>query len=129
MTDRAHKLSDKSLGMDSSISRRDFLGATLLASGAQLLNPLSPVQLLAKQPHAALPGSTEDWNGYGGVGEYADSNGNNWEVLRAGHKLRDANPSPFLKDASETGEIYDCAVVGGGISGTPPARLFLCQRR
>jgi spermidine dehydrogenase len=129
MTDRAHKLSDKSLGMDASITRRDFLGATLLASGAQLLNQVSPVQLLAKQPHAALPGSTEDWNGYGGVGEYADSNGNTWEVLRAGHKLRDANPSAFLKDAADTGELYDCVVVGGGISGLAAAALFLRQAR
>jgi len=129
MTDRAHKLGDKSLGMDSSISRRDFLGATLLASGAQLLNPFSPAQLLAKQPHAALPGSTEDWNGYGGVGEYADSNGNTWEVLRAGHKLRDANLAAFLKDAADTGELYDCVVVGGGISGLAAAALFLRQAR
>ncbi len=129
MTDRAHKLGDKSLGMDSSISRRDFLGATLLASGAQLLNPFSPAQLLTKQLHAALPGSTEDWNGYGGVGEYADSNGNTWEVLRAGHKLRDANPSASLKDAADTGELYDCVVVGGGISGLAAAALFLRQAR
>ena len=115
--------------MTNDISRRDFLGATLLASGAQLLNPFSPAQLLAKQPHAALPASTEDWNGYGGVGEYADSNGNTWEVLRAGHKLRDANPSAFLKDAADTGELYDCVVVGGGISGLAAAALFLRQAR
>ena len=129
MTDRAHKLSDKSLGMDSSISRRDFLGATLLASGAQLLSAFSPAQLLAKRAHSALPGSIEDWNGYGGVGEYADSNGNTWEVLSAGHKLRDANPSAFLKDAADTGEVYDCVVVGGGISGLAAAALFLRQAR
>jgi len=129
MTDRANRPSEKSLGMDSSITRRDFLGATLLASGAQLLSPFSPAQLLAKQPYTALPGSTEDWNGYGGVGEYADSNGNTWEVLRAGHKLRDANPSAFLKDAADTGELYDCVVVGGGISGLAAAALFLRQAR
>ena len=129
MADRANKRSDKSLGVDAPITRRDFLGATLLASGAQLLNPFSPAQLLAKQPHAALPGSTEDWNGYGGVGEYADSNGNTWEVLSAGHKLRDANPSAFLKDAADTGELYDCVVVGGGISGLAAAALFLRQAR
>ncbi|PYU03710.1 MAG: FAD-dependent oxidoreductase [Acidobacteria bacterium] len=115
--------------MDASITRRDFLGATLLASGAQLLSPFSPAQLLATEPHAALPGSMEDWNGYGGVGEYADSNGNTWEVLSAGHKLRDANPSAFLKDAADTGELYDCVVVGGGISGLAAAALFLRQAR
>src|SRR5438128_1461051 len=129
MTDRGRKLGDKSLGMDTSITRRDFLGATLLASGAQLLNPFSPAQLLAKQSHAALPGSMEDWNGYGGVGEYANSNGNTWEVLSAGHKLRDSNPSAFLKDAADIGELYDCVVVGGGISGLAAAALFLRQAR
>ena len=101
------------LGMNSSITRRDFLGATLLASGAQLLHPLTPAQLLAQKPNAALPGAADDWNGYSGVGDYANSNGNTWEVLSAGHKLRDSSPSAFLKDVVDTNELYDCVVVGG----------------
>ena len=142
MTDSSRKPANASLGMDSSITRRDFLGATLLASGAQLLNPLSPAQLLALQPGATLPGSTDDWgsevaltnpeiswNGYGGVGEYASSNGNTWEVLSAGHKLRDSNGSSFQHDVTDTGELYDCVVVGGGISGLAAAALFLRQAR
>jgi spermidine dehydrogenase len=129
MSDSRRKPGDAALGLDSSITRRDFLGATLLASGAQLLHPFSPAQLLARHPGAALPGSVEDWNGYGGVGEYAKSNGNTWEVLSAGHKLRDSNPAIFLNDASDTGELYDCVVVGGGISGLSGAALFLRQAR
>jgi len=35
----ADESGDGTLGMESSITRRDFLGATLLASGAQLLHP------------------------------------------------------------------------------------------
>ena len=130
MREHDQKPANKSLGMDySSITRRDFLGTTLLASGAQLLHPFSPAQLLTLQPNASLPGSTEDWNGYGGVGEYANSNGNTWEVLSAGHKLRDSQPSSFLKQATDTSEFYDCVVVGGGISGLSAAAFFLRQAR
>jgi spermidine dehydrogenase len=129
MTNSSRRRRDNSLGMDSSINRRDFLGATLLASGAQLLNPLSPAQLLALQPNAFLPGSADDWNGYGGVGEYANSHGNSWEVLSAGHKLRDSNASSFQNDVTDTGELYDCVIVGGGISGLAAAALFLRQAR
>lgn len=116
---------EHSLGMNAEITRRDFLGATLLASGAQLLQPLSPGELLAAQPGARLPGSADDWNGFSGVGDYANCNGNTWEVLSAGHRLREANLAASLKDAHAIDEIYDCVVVGGGISGLAAAALFL----
>ena len=38
---------DRAIGMDASITRRDFLGSTLLASGAGLLGGLNPAELLA----------------------------------------------------------------------------------
>ncbi len=38
---------DRAIGMDASITRRDFLGATLLASGASLLNGWTPAEFLA----------------------------------------------------------------------------------
>ena len=66
--------------MNRHITRRDFLGSTLLASGAALLNGATPLELLA---------GADDWSGYGGVGEYSRANGNTWEVLQAGHKMRD----------------------------------------
>lgn len=114
----------KALGMDANITRRDFLGATLLASGAQLLRPLSPAEVLVGSS-TTLPGAAEDWNGYSGVGDYANCNGNTWEVLSAGHRLRDGNADSALKDVHDTGETYDCVVVGGGISGLAGAALFL----
>jgi spermidine dehydrogenase len=105
-------------GMNSEITRRDFLGSTLLASGAILLEGLSPAELLAE---------TDDFTGYGGVGEYSRSNGNTLEVLQAGHKIRDGAYNPLPGNTVDTGEIYDCVIVGGGISGLAAALCFLRQ--
>jgi spermidine dehydrogenase len=109
--------SDRALGMNQPITRRDFLGSTLLASGAALLDGLTPSQLVAQQDN-------DDWSGYGGVGEYARSNGNTLEVLQAGHKMRDGAYDAASRDAIDTGETYDCVVVGGGISGLAAALFF-----
>ena len=109
---------DHSLGMETSITRRDFLGSTLLASGAALLHPVSPAEIL---------GESDDFTGYGGVGEYSNSNGNTWYVLQAGHKIRDKAYQPLPKDIIDTGETFDCVVVGGGISGLAAALFYQRQ--
>jgi len=44
--------------MEAPITRRDFLGSALLASGAVLLGPITPAELLAGQ---------DEFTGYGGV--------------------------------------------------------------
>lgn len=116
---------DGALGMDASITRRDFLGSTLLASGASLLNGLNPAQLLAIGNSSPAAGSEkDDWTGYGGVGDYSRSNGNTYAVMEAGHKMRDGAFDPLPADTIDTGEIYDCVVVGGGISGLAAALFF-----
>ena len=108
---------DKALGMNQRICRRDFLNSTLLASGSLLLEPLTPQQLLAR----------DDWTGYGGVGDYSASNGNTWEVMTAGHQLRDHVFDSPPEDAIDRGELFDCIIVGGGISGLAAA-LFLQKK-
>ena len=104
---------------DERITRRDYLNSTLLASGGVLLGAACPMDLLAAK---------EDWTGYGGVGDYGDSNGNTHEVMTAGHKIRDRVFEPLPSDVTDTREQFDCVIVGGGISGLASA-LFLARSR
>jgi spermidine dehydrogenase len=114
---------DRALGMDTAITRRDFLGSTLLASGAALASDRTPVEMIES---SARDGRPEDQiTGYGGVGDYARSNGNTLEVLLAGHRMRDGAFDPLIADSQDTGETYDCVIVGGGISGLAAALTFV----
>lgn len=111
--------------MEQSITRRDFLNASLLASGGLLLNPFSPTDLLAAQ--ADERGGTDDFTGFGGIGDYAKSNGNTRAVLEAGHQIRDGVFENLPASVIDTGETYDCVIVGGGISGLAAALVFQRQ--
>jgi spermidine dehydrogenase len=111
---------DNSLGMNSRICRRDFLNSALLASGSVLLDSLTPLQLLAQQP---------SWGGYTGEGDYAGANGNTEEVMLAGHAVRDGVFDSPSAAATDTGEIFDLVVVGGGISGLASALYFKDQAK
>jgi spermidine dehydrogenase len=100
------------------MDRRDFLNSTLLASGAALLTGVAPFELLAEP----------DWTGFSGVGDYARSNGNTYEVMTAGHAIRDHAFEGKQPQITDTNELFDCVVVGGGISGLASALFFSRQR-
>jgi spermidine dehydrogenase len=119
---------DRTLGMQQEITRRDFLNASLLATGGLLLNPISPAEILqAKTTNQGINPPDDDWTGYGGVGDYARSNGNTAAVLEAGHQIRDGIFESLPANTIDTGETYDCVVVGGGISGLAAALIFIQQ--
>src|SRR3989442_6416144 len=97
---------EKLLGMDQRITRRDFCNAGLLAAGSILLETAAPLRLLARN---------DPWDGYGGVGDYAASHGNTADVVRAAHQIRDGLfDNPAVK-ALDTGEVFYCVVIVGGL--------------
>lgn len=122
------KASDKALGMDQPICRRDFLNSTLLASGSLLLKSLSPLEIMAQQGGAKTGGLSEsDWNGPStGIGDYQRSNGNTWEVVNSGHDIR-FGVFETGSSAAADGEVFDCVVVGGGLAGLSAAFTFKKQ--
>jgi spermidine dehydrogenase len=104
------------------ITRKDFLNATLLGAGASLLSTPAPVSWLLRL--GGEPGRRErqdEWTGYGGVGDYASSNGNTWPVLEAAHRIRDGDYTTLPENAIDTGETWDLVIVGGGLSGLTAA--------
>lgn len=107
---------DKKLGLDQTITRRDFIGTTLVGAGAALLNP--SIVHAGNVPHADL------WTGYGGVGDYAAANGNTAAVREAAHTIRDGVARGLVSQAQDTGEIFDVVIVGGGFSGLGAAFEF-----
>ena len=100
------------LGINSDISRRDFLGGVLVGAGTALLSGNSLASPSLESVDAAREHS---FNGFAGPGDYSRSNGNTWEVVSAAHRVRDrayANASVL-----DTGESFDLIIVGGGAAG------------
>lgn len=101
----------RSLGLDVSISRRDFLNGGLIAAGSALALPESSA-------------TADTFTGYGGVGDYARSNGNTWSVVQAAHRLRDDGYGEAVLAAARDAGQFDLVVVGGGIAGLSAAHRY-----
>ena len=112
--------SDRALGMTARIRRRDFLNSALLASGSVLMKSLTPLDLMAQQP---------SWGGYTGEGDYAGANGHTMEVMQGAHAVRDGAFDSSPASTTDTGEVFDLVVVGGGISGLAAALYFNDQAK
>ena len=103
------------------ITRRDFVGGTLLGTGTALLGMASPAALreaAAQTVPSPMTGLTADWTGPGGIGDYANSNGNTHVVVNEAHgAIRNHARDGGLRAAHDTGEKFDVVVVGAGIAG------------
>ncbi len=122
---------------DSSITRRDFVGGTLIGSGTALLSAKAPglisnaqaagakVPDFSQKISAPLNDLGKSWTGPGGVGDYAKANGNTHDVVNAAHTFRNRDFDVRTASAADTGEHFDLVVVGGGFAGITAAYTFL----
>ena len=115
------KNKNKNLQLSNNISRRDFVNGSLVGLGMALLRPSLPVIGSEKKSVALF---NDPWTGFGGVGDYANSNGNIGSVQKAAHLIRDGLTPKLLDEADDTGEEYDMVIIGGGFSGIGAAYQF-----
>ncbi|MES2498093.1 MAG: NAD(P)-binding protein [Pseudomonadota bacterium] len=108
------------LGMESAITRRDFVNGALVGTGAALTLGGGVANAAAAPAPYAPSGSP--WTGYGGVGDYRWSNGNTEAVIEAAHGIRDRSYPDAAAQAFD--EEVDLLVVGGGFSGMTAAYEF-----
>ncbi len=105
----------------SGVTRRDFVGGTLVGAGAALLGMASPAAIRSAQAQtvaAPMTGLGPEWTGPGGIGDYARSNGNTHEVVNAAHGgIRNQEFDKLLRTAKDTGEHFDVVIVGCGMAG------------
>jgi len=118
---------DRNLGMDSNITRRDFLNGVAVTIGAGLIPEIASAQNAGPDTSTQEPllaqGITQDNPQYypplltGMRGSHPGS----FEVA---HQMRDDGKWD-LSSAEDTGENYDLVVVGAGMSGLAAAYFFV----
>src|SRR5262245_26068407 len=103
---------DRELGMERSISRRDFLDGVAVAAGAALVG-VHASAADAQGTHAANypPALT-------------GLRGDQQDVYKYAHQLRDGKAWDSLGTPEKSDEVYDLAVVGAGISGLAAAYFY-----
>src|SRR5262249_47500793 len=107
---------DRRLGMDRSITRRDFLNGVGLTVVGSVLAP----ELVRAAAQEFAPERAADYYPPTRVGMRGSHPGS-FEVA---HQLRDRKAWD-LTGAINTGETYDLVIVGGGLSGLSAAYFFV----
>jgi spermidine dehydrogenase len=107
---------DRNLGMDRSITRRDFLNGVAMGVAGSVLAP----ELIRAAEQEFAPERAADYYPPTRVGMRGSHPGS-FEVA---HQLRDRRQWD-LSSAINTGESYDLVVVGGGLSGLSAAYYFI----
>lgn len=110
---------DRELGMDRPISRRDFLNGVAIGAGSLAAAPFLNAEAVDKQP-ASAPERAADYYPPALTG----MRGNHDGTFTYAHRLRDGEAWDADGAPEATGETYDLAVVGGGISGLAAAYFF-----
>ncbi len=110
--------SDRELGLDRPISRRDFIDGVAVAVGAVGLGAIGCAPRGAGEDFS--PERSPDYYPPGRSGLRGSHPGS----FEAAHRLRDDILGPSIGSALDTGERYDLVIVGAGISGLAAAHFY-----
>ncbi len=115
---------DKELGLDKSITRRDFVYGSSLMLATTLVGDDNSSSIEASTMGNYSFDVGKNWYGPGGIGDYAQSHGNTPELIKTAHQIRTGKFNKQNIKTSETGEEFDLVVIGGGFSGLSAAYHF-----